>query len=99
MLKIKEGVKISPYGPLSEITSESEISQDVLNHLKSRYPEEIEGEYEEEEKANGGNRKVASGPKAITKAQLTALVEKVKNDTATPEEREIVAEAKSQGKL
>ncbi len=49
-LKIKEGAVIAPYGPQSNsFTSESELSQDVLAHLQSRFPEEIEGELEAEE--------------------------------------------------
>lgn len=96
MLQIKEGVTLAPYGPLSEITSESELSQEVLRHLQGRYPDDIEGEYEEEEKTEQSS---SSAPKAITKAQLTKMAEKVKNDTATQEERDIVAAAKEAGKL
>lgn len=42
-LKIKDGVEIWAYGPKSNpFTSESNLSQDQLEHLKQRFPEEIE---------------------------------------------------------
>jgi hypothetical protein len=42
-LKIKDGVKIWAYGPASNpFTSESNLSQEQLEHLKSRFPDEIE---------------------------------------------------------
>lgn len=46
-LKIKEGVEIWAYGPKSNpFTSESNLTQDQLEHLKERYPDEIEEEKE-----------------------------------------------------
>lgn len=42
-LKIKDGVEIWAYGPKSNpFTSESNLSQDQLEHLKQRFPDEIE---------------------------------------------------------
>jgi hypothetical protein len=42
-LKIKDGVEIWAYGPGSNpFTSESNLSQEQLEHLKSRFPDEIE---------------------------------------------------------
>jgi hypothetical protein len=42
-LKIKDGVEIWAYGPSSNpFTSESNLSQEQLDHLKSRFPDEIE---------------------------------------------------------
>lgn len=47
-LKIKDGVEIWAYGPSSNpFTSESNLSQDQLEHLKSRFPDEIEEEEKE----------------------------------------------------
>jgi hypothetical protein len=47
-LKIKDGVEIWAYGPGSNpFTSESNLSQDQLEHLKSRFPDEIEEEEKE----------------------------------------------------
>jgi hypothetical protein len=49
-LKIKDGVEIWAYGPGSNpFTSESNLSQEQLEHLKSRFPDEIE-EVEQTEK-------------------------------------------------
>lgn len=43
MLKIKEGSEIYPYGPQAQpFNSESELSQEILEHLKSRFPDDIE---------------------------------------------------------
>lgn len=42
-LKIKDGVKIWAYGPASNpFTSESNLSQEQLKHLQTRFPDEIE---------------------------------------------------------
>lgn len=42
-LKIKDGVSIWAYGKGSNpFTSESQLSQEQLEHLKSRFPDEIE---------------------------------------------------------
>ena len=42
-LKIKDGVEIWAYGPKSNpFTSESNLSQEQLEHLKERFPDEIE---------------------------------------------------------
>lgn len=42
-LKIKDGVEIWAYGPKSNpFTSESNLSQEQLEHLKQRFPDEIE---------------------------------------------------------
>lgn len=43
MLKIKEGKSIQAYGSNCEsFTSKSKLSQEVLEHLKTRFPNEIE---------------------------------------------------------
>jgi HPt (histidine-containing phosphotransfer) domain-containing protein len=42
-LKIKEGVEIFPYGfGNGSFNDKSELSQEILQHLKQRFPEEIE---------------------------------------------------------
>ena len=42
-LKIKDGVSIWAYGKGSNpFTSESNLSQEQLEHLKSRFPDDIE---------------------------------------------------------
>jgi hypothetical protein len=42
-LKIKDGVEIWAYGPKSNpFTSESNLSQEQLEHLQQRFPDEIE---------------------------------------------------------
>lgn len=46
-LKIKDGVEIWAYGPASNpFTNESKLSQDQLEHLKTRFPEDIEDDKE-----------------------------------------------------
>lgn len=46
-LKIKDGVTIWAYGPQANpFTNESNLTQEQLEHLKSRFPEEIEEEKE-----------------------------------------------------
>ena len=56
-LKIKDGVKIWAYGPASNpFTSESILSQEQLEHLKSRFPDEIE-ETETEKKISKSKTK------------------------------------------
>jgi hypothetical protein len=46
-LKIKDGVTIWAYGPKSNpFTNESNLTQEQLEHLKSRFPDEIEEEKE-----------------------------------------------------
>ena len=45
MLKIKEGVKLYPFGPSKDaeaLTSESKLSQESLEFLKLKYPNDIE---------------------------------------------------------
>jgi hypothetical protein len=42
-LKIKDGIEIWAYGPKSNpFTSESNLSQEQLEHLQQRFPDEIE---------------------------------------------------------
>lgn len=42
-LQIKEGVEIWAHGPsLNPFTSESKLSQEILEHLQTRFPDEIE---------------------------------------------------------
>ncbi len=42
-LKIKDGVEIWAYGKASNpFTSESQLSQEQLEHLQQRFPDEIE---------------------------------------------------------
>lgn len=49
-LKIKDGIEIWAYGPASNpFTSESNLSQEQLEHLQTRFPDEIE-EVETEKK-------------------------------------------------
>ena len=46
-LKIKDGIEIWAYGPRSNpFTNESNLTQDQLEHLKSRFPDDIEEEKE-----------------------------------------------------
>jgi len=50
-LKIKDGVSIWAYGPGSNpFTSESKLTQEQLEHLKSRFPDEIEESEQQEKK-------------------------------------------------
>ena len=43
MLKIKKGEVIHPYGQAGgSFNDQSELSQGILEHLKSRFPESIE---------------------------------------------------------
>jgi hypothetical protein len=56
-LKIKDGIEIWAYGPASNpFTSESILSQEQLEHLKSRFPDEIE-EVETEKKISKSKTK------------------------------------------
>jgi hypothetical protein len=49
-LKIKDGIEIWAYGPASNpFTSESNLSQEQLEHLQTRFPDQIE-EVETEKK-------------------------------------------------
>jgi hypothetical protein len=42
-LKIKDGVEIWAYGPASNpFTSDSKLSQEQLEHLQKRFPDQIE---------------------------------------------------------
>jgi HPt (histidine-containing phosphotransfer) domain-containing protein len=42
-LRIKSGEKIQAYGAASKVFDEnSQLSQDILEHLKSRFPDQIE---------------------------------------------------------
>lgn len=42
-LKIKEGSELFPYGKhLKPFTSESVLSQPILEHLQTKYPEDVE---------------------------------------------------------
>ena len=42
-LKIKKGEKIQAYGATSKAFDEnSQLSQEILEHLKSRFPDQIE---------------------------------------------------------
>ena len=51
-LQIKKGSEISPYGEYSKsFTSEDNLSQEVLEHLQTRFPDDIE-ETEKKEKPN-----------------------------------------------
>lgn len=51
-LKIKDGVSIWAYGRGSNpFTSESNLSQEQLEHLKSRFPDEIEETEQQEKKS------------------------------------------------
>lgn len=46
-LKIKDGVNIWAYGPKANpFNSESKLTQDQLEHLKSRFPNDIEEDKE-----------------------------------------------------
>ena len=51
-LKIKDGVEIWAYGPASNpFTSESKLSQEQLEHLQQRFPDEIEETEQQEKKS------------------------------------------------
>lgn len=51
-LKIKNGVEILAYGHKSNpFTSESNLSQEQLEHLKTRFPDEIEETDQQEKKS------------------------------------------------
>jgi hypothetical protein len=55
MLKIKEGVKLFPFGPSKDaeaLTSESKLSQESLEFLKLKYPNDIEEIKESKQKLN-----------------------------------------------
>ena len=41
-LKIKEGFEINPYNQAKGFTSESKLTQDVLEYLKNEHPDAIE---------------------------------------------------------
>ena len=54
MLKIKEGVKLFPFGHSKDaepLTSESKLSQSSLEYLKVKYPDDVE-EVKEVKKLN-----------------------------------------------
>jgi hypothetical protein len=56
-LKIKDGIEIWAYGPASNpFTSESNLSQEQLEHLQTRFPDEIE-EVETEKKISKSKTK------------------------------------------
>jgi hypothetical protein len=56
-LKIKDGVEIWAYGPASNpFTSESKLSQEQLEHLQTRFPDQIE-EVETEKKISKSKTK------------------------------------------
>ena len=45
MLKIKEGVKLFPFGLSKDaeaLTSKSELSQSSLEYLKAKFPDDVE---------------------------------------------------------
>jgi hypothetical protein len=56
-LKIKDGIEIWAYGPASNpFTSESNLSQEQLEHLQTRFPDQIE-EVETEKKISKSKTK------------------------------------------
>jgi hypothetical protein len=56
-LKIKDGIEIWAYGPASNpFTSESILSQEQLEHLQTRFPDQIE-EVETEKKISKSKTK------------------------------------------
>jgi len=56
-LKIKDGIEIWAYGPASNpFTSESNLSQEQLEHLQTRFPDQIE-EAETEKKISKSKTK------------------------------------------
>jgi hypothetical protein len=56
-LKIKDGIEIWAYGPASNpFTSESNLSQEQLEHLQTRFPDHIE-EVETEKKISKSKTK------------------------------------------
>jgi hypothetical protein len=56
-LKIKDGIEIWAYGPASNpFTSESYLSQEQLEHLQKRFPDQIE-EVETEKKISKSKTK------------------------------------------
>ena len=55
MLKIKEGVKLYPFGISKDaepLTSESKLSQESLEFLKVKFPEDVEEIKESKQKLN-----------------------------------------------
>ena len=55
MLKIKEGVKLYPFGISKDaeaLTSESKLSQESLEFLKLKYPDDVEEIKESKQKLN-----------------------------------------------
>ena len=56
-LKIKDGIEIWAYGPASNpFTPESNLSQEQLEHLQTRFPDQIE-EVETEKKISKSKTK------------------------------------------
>jgi hypothetical protein len=56
-LKIKDGIEIWAYGPASNpFTSETNLSQEQLEHLQKRFPDQIE-EVETEKKISKSKTK------------------------------------------
>lgn len=57
MLKIKEGSEIYAYGPQAEpFTEKTELSQEQLEHLKTRFPEDIVDEEEQKKSLKTKNK-------------------------------------------
>ena len=51
-LKIKDGIEIWAYGKASNpFTSESQLSQEQLEHLQQRFPDDIEETDQQEKKS------------------------------------------------
>jgi hypothetical protein len=57
-LKIKEGSELWAYGPKSNpFTSESELSQEILEHLQTRFPDDVvEDNKEDKNKSKSKNQ-------------------------------------------
>lgn len=55
MLRIKEGVKLYPFGlhkDAEALTSESKLSQESLEYLKVKFPDDVEEVKESKQKLN-----------------------------------------------
>jgi membrane protein involved in colicin uptake len=89
-LRIKSGVEIYAYGKgCKAFTSESELSQEILEHLKSRFPDDIEDggkskpvktEEELQAEAEAAEKKALKEAEAAEKKALKEAEAKAKAD-------------------
>lgn len=98
MLRIKPGVVLTPYGRLAPIDEKTDISQEALEHLQTRYPNDIEGK-PTKSKATADSDKGQGEPKELTNDELQALLAKYKSGGASEDEKEVIAKARLAGKI